>query len=170
MNIVSIHEGGFSDNPNDLGGSTNFGISLRFLKLVNEDVNSDGHVDEKDIKVLSKERALELYKKYFWDHYGLGGISCDWPATKALDLFVNMRGRTACKILQRSCVVMDLNIAIDGIIGPKTIDAINAAYCFDLEAFKHTVRDHQKQVYTKIVQKNPSQNEFLKGWLNRARY
>ena len=33
---VLKNEGGYVDNPNDLGGTTNFGISLRFLQSIDK--------------------------------------------------------------------------------------------------------------------------------------
>ena len=43
LKIVLIHEGGYSDDPDDPGGTTNYGISLRFLKSVGLEL---GDVDD----------------------------------------------------------------------------------------------------------------------------
>ena len=46
-------EGGYSNDPDDPGGETNFGISKRY------------HPNE-DIKNMTKERAMEIYKGSYW--------------------------------------------------------------------------------------------------------
>ena len=47
---VLKHEGGYVNDPTDLGGETNFGITKRFYPDV-------------DIKNLTKEQAVEIYKR-----------------------------------------------------------------------------------------------------------
>jgi lysozyme family protein len=51
VKVILQHEGGYVDNPNDPGGATNYGISLRFLADHPEsgDFNGDGEVDAEDI-------------------------------------------------------------------------------------------------------------------------
>ena len=47
---VLEHEGGYVNDPKDLGGETNFGITKRWYP-------------DLDIKNLTKEDAIEIYKK-----------------------------------------------------------------------------------------------------------
>lgn len=49
-------DGGYTNDPDDPGGETKFGISKR------------AHPDE-DIAQLTKERAFELYKAEYWDSF-----------------------------------------------------------------------------------------------------
>ncbi|HRQ68067.1 MAG TPA: glycosyl hydrolase 108 family protein [Candidatus Syntrophosphaera sp.] len=49
-------EGGYNNDPNDPGGETNFGISKRY------------HPKE-DIKNLTRERAIEIYRNEYWLRY-----------------------------------------------------------------------------------------------------
>ena len=51
---VLKHEGGYVNDPTDLGGETNFGITKRFYPDV-------------DIKNLTEEGAKEIYKRDYWD-------------------------------------------------------------------------------------------------------
>ena len=50
----------------------------------------------------------------------------------------------------------------DGIVGPKTITALNN----DKEV-KTKVYNARKAYFEAIVKKNPSQKKWLKGWMNR---
>lgn len=74
--FVLKHEGGYVNNPQDPGGETNFGISRRAYPNV-------------DIKNLTKERVVEIYKKDYWDAANCGEI--DWPFDIIMfDTAVNM--------------------------------------------------------------------------------
>lgn len=53
MKIVFRHEGGYVNDPDDLGGETNFGITAR-------------RYPDLDIKNLTKEQAKEIYHRDFW--------------------------------------------------------------------------------------------------------
>ena len=52
-------EGGYSDNKDDNGGKTNFGITKRLAVAY-------GYKGL--MKDLSKETAIDIYKKEFWDN------------------------------------------------------------------------------------------------------
>lgn len=67
MQFVGLHEwgnrpdGGYTNNPLDPGGETKFGISKR------------AHPNE-DIKNLTLERALEIYRAQYWDFYNVESL------------------------------------------------------------------------------------------------
>lgn len=56
IDLVLRHEGGLSDDPNDPGGLTNFGISLRSYP----ELGADG------IRSLTRAQAEAIYLKDFW--------------------------------------------------------------------------------------------------------
>ena len=59
---------------------------------------------------------------------------------------------------------MLLGVTADGIVGPKTIAAINTQ---DLKTFVKKVYDAHTAHFNAIVKANPSQKKWLKGWMNR---
>lgn len=69
MNFVLQWEGGYVNDPNDPGGETKFGISKR----------SHPHLD---IKNLTREEALAIYREKYWDR--IGGDKLDYPEALAL--------------------------------------------------------------------------------------
>lgn len=168
LETVFEHEGGYNDVKGDKGGATNYGISLRFLKLANEDIDGDGHVDANDIRALTLESATRVYKEYFWDHYKLVRVENLKLSTKMLDIFVNMRGRTAAKVCQRALKDCGHTLLIDGILGGISFGLLNSEMGRNGEQLMEHIRNQQANVYRKIVQNNPTQGKFLKGWLNRA--
>lgn len=167
--------GKFHRVPGDPGGATKWGTSLRFianLPLDEADIDGDGHVTERDIAVLTEDQAKAFCRKHFWLHYQLGAIESLPVATKLLNMFFNMRGRTAGRVAQRalaSCGIHD--VAEDGYIGPLTQAAINDLCCApDLVAlYLVALRAQQEGVYRLIVANMPELRKFLAGWLRRAR-
>jgi lysozyme family protein len=160
--VVLRHEGGLVDNPNDPGGITDYGISLRYLKTLGHDgdFDHDGVVGPNDIKVLTKDQACHIYQHYWWDRYQYGLFNCQNVATKTFDMAVNMGAVAAHKILQRALGTAN----VDGIIGPETIRLVNNASTKLLDSMEN----QQAQYYKNLALSNPKFDEFLRGWLKRA--
>lgn len=104
---VLKNEGGYVNHVNDPGGETNFGISKRSYPNV-------------DIKNLTREQAIEIYRRDFWQ-----AVHADeMPAAvtyQALDFAVNSGISTAIRKLQWAAGVVD-----DGHWGPVTRAAVAA--------------------------------------------
>ena len=141
---VLSNEGGYVNDPSDSGGETNFGISKRSYPSI-------------DIKNLTKESASDIYRRDFWK---FDGISDQNVATKIFDAFVN-GGRAAIKVAQSIVSTPE-----DGNYGPHTEAAINAV---NPSQFLSEYREALVQRYERIVEDNPDNEKFLKGWLRRAR-
>lgn len=171
QNVLN-HEGGFSDNPNDPGGYTNHGISLRFLKEMDIDINHDDSIDVNDIKGIYFTDAIEIYKKYWWDKYLYDAIKSLALATKIFDMAVNMGPLQAHKIVQRACKQCGQpNIKVDGILSERTFFAINEISSTGHEPeLMSAIVQNQRLFYQKLVDNYPQLKVFLKGWLNRAAY
>ena len=140
--VVLANEGGLVDNTADPGGLTNFGISQRSYPNV-------------DIRNLTRDAAAAIYQRDFW-HYD--AVESQLMATKIFDMAVNM-GHTAIRILQ-AC----LRITEDGVWGPGTCAAVNAAGNNLINDYRLALGRH----YQNIVLANPAMAQFLKGWLRRA--
>jgi hypothetical protein len=110
------YEGGFSDNPADPGGATNFGITRRTMESF---LGRPVSVDE--MRTLSSGTAIEVYRANYWNHLRCG----DLPRGVDLTLFdfaVNSGPATAAKALQAL-----VGVAQDGAIGRVTLAATVAA-------------------------------------------
>lgn len=165
---VLLHEGGFINHGADKGGATDFGISLRFLQSLPAsagDVNGDGHVDIQDIRSLTEQSAGAFYKTYFWDHYRIDEIRDQRVAQKLFNFFVNMRGKTAGLIAQRAANDLGAGLVEDGLMGSKSIAAIN-----QLEPLQMVccIRWRAWEVYKLIIEHDSSQAVFKNGWRRRA--
>lgn len=174
--IILQHEGGLVNDPNDPGGITNFGISLRYLQsLVQQepqllsvyDVDHQGVINALDIRDLPEADAIQIYKTQWWDKYNYGEINDQSLATKIFDLAVNMGGITANKLLQQACNILSGNncVEVDGILGVMSLAVINK---LNPVATLQTLRQQAIQYYQNLVANNPSLSKFLNGWLNRV--
>ena len=137
-------EGGLSDNPNDPGGLTNFGISQRSYPTL-------------DIRNLTQAEAEAIYRRDFWKY---DGVESQAVANKLFDEGVNTGVSHAVKMAQSL-----LNISRDGVFGSGTLSALNSA---DAETFLQAYRQALVQFYTNLAQERPSEAGDLAGWLRRA--
>lgn len=60
-----------------------------------------------------------------------------------------------------------LGVTADGIVGPKTLAAINSQ---DPKELFTKVYNARAAHFNAIVKNNPSQKKWLKGWMNRINY
>lgn len=112
VEIILDVEKGLVKNPKDPGGTTNFGISQRSYPDLN-------------IETLTKDQAIAIYKRDFWDKY----LVDQMPEVLRLMFFdcaVNQGQHFAAVTLQGI-----VTAPVDGLIGPTTLQRI---YLFhDLE-------------------------------------
>jgi len=84
---VLLHEGGYSNDPNDPGGETQYGISKRAYP-------------NEDIKGMTLARAKELYRRDYWDRLKLDARE-EAAAFVIFDCAVNQGVARARQILDR---------------------------------------------------------------------
>lgn len=152
VEVVLQHEGGYVNDPLDPGGETKWGISRRSYP-------------ELDIANLTREDAIAIYCRDWWQRYGYDRLQDEAVATKLLDMAVNMGPATAHRLLQEAVVFLGYPVAVDGIIGPQTIGAANKA---DPKRLLQVLRWMAAHHYYRIAAQRPQLREFLIGWLRRA--
>lgn len=184
VKIVMDHEGGFVDDPVDPGGATNFGISLRFLRGLDDylewDLDFDGDVDADDIRLLRREDAKAIYKRQFWDRYNVGQIRPQMVADKLFDLSVNMGSPQASKIAQRAILALGGALSVDGVVGPITRAKIWESwpkvrawdYRSRVEAntpgLVAAMRAEAAAFYRSLILLKPKFRKYEDGWMRRA--
>src|SRR5690606_38194878 len=113
----------------------------------------------------TREQAIAIYKRDWWDRYGYGRIEDTAVATKVFDMSVNMGPATAHKILQKALNFLGHTLVVDGILGTKTLGAVN---CTDPARLLQTLKWHCAEHYYRLAESSSSNRTFLFGWLRRA--
>ena len=166
VNVVLTNEGGYSDDIDDPGGETNFGITQSDLNDCAKVLNLPTEVNN-----LTSDDAKRLYRVMYWDKYHYEAINSLAIATKVFDLAVNMGAHQAHILAQRACNWCGHNLEVDGILGGKTIGALNEITLHNREEdLKGELINEQKWFYEHLVEEKPTLKVFLKGWLKRAEW
>ena len=145
---VLKHEGGYVNDPKDLGGETKYGITKRFYPNV-------------DIKNLTKEQAKKIYHTYYWRPAKCDSVP---PQLRHIyfDMCVNFGRSGAVKVLQQAANSKNRKkIDVDGGIGPATIKSIQ-------NISVDVVRAYRVLRFANIVIDKPNQEKFWLGWYRRA--
>ena len=144
-----------TDHPNDRGGFTKGGITLRSVEQWR-----GRPVPRRELERLKKEEALEILERRFVNTNGIHRVPDVALKTQVIDNAVLSGPVNAVKDLQRALLVRQ-----DGIIGPITlgrIDSVGAVKVRQRLAVTRTLR------LAKIAAKDSTQNVFLVGWLKRS--
>lgn len=157
--MVLRYEGGFVNNPKDKGGKTNMGVTQGFLNTY----KSRASVHVSDPKDLTIGDVVKLYKAE-WDIYGYGKLDNRNIMRLVYDFSVNSGPMHAIKYLQQALNSRGCNLKVDGYIGEKTNRAVNGV---DEGWLKTELQRLRAQHYDNIVDRNPEQKVFLKGWFKR---
>ena len=156
--IILKWEGNFVNHPNDKGGPTNKGVTIATYEAYCRKKGYPKPTVER-LKNLTQEQWIDILKTMYWDRWKADQINNQAVANILVD-WTWGSGAWGIKFPQRILGVKD-----DGIVGPKTIAALND-YPDQSELFKK-IWMRRKQHFEDIVKADPTQKVFLKGWLNR---
>lgn len=169
-------EGGESDHPDDGGGLTKYGVSLKFLGGLSGTQSNRDVLERMGIRLpitrqviydLTRDQAASLFRWQFWDKLRLSLIPLR-PAVVLYDAAVNSGPAQSVKLAQRGynrCVAYGQPLVVDGIMGPATRAAMQLA---DTDKALTAMLDAREAFFQTIVANNPSQQVFLRGWINRV--
>jgi len=161
LNAVSYiidHEGGFTDDPDDSGNWTSGKPGIGILKGTKYGISAASYPNL-DIKNLTKEQARQIYYDDFWNPCQCDLLP-DVVKLGVLEVATMSSCKTAISLLQKA--INKPSIVVDGVIGPKTI---NAALTSDLTALRYG-RERSK-VYVSAIKKSPVKIKYLSGWMDR---
>ena len=153
---ILLVEGGYSDDKADKGGKTKYGII---------EVEARKYGYRGDMKDLTKDIAEDIYKNKYYLSNNLDKIKDKRVALSIADWTINSGSWGLKKAQQVVNILKGDVLVVDGKIGVKSIEAINS---INPEMFLIEYHKLQRKFYHSIVESNPSQSVFLKGWLNRV--
>lgn len=189
VEMVLEHEGGFVDNPNDLGGVTNMGITQ---ETYSEFIG--GQASREDMENMTRDDATEYYQD-LWDNLNLDRLP-DQIRVVYADVAVNTGKGGADRVLQMAInTKMNPNdpddwIDVDGVAGGGTFAALENANLTALDyvteqlmyyannAFKGSSYTFRQRVRRASKEESDdsdnwfttrtNQNGFIRGWTRRA--
>lgn len=170
---IVAREGGFVNDPDDPGGATKHGVTLGTMQRLGLDLDGDGRVDETDLHRLSRDQAIDIFVRHYFDRPRLGMLPKVLHAP-VFDMYVNA-GAQAVKILQRLLCQMGYGVAVDGLIGPQTAGAAHDAARTDPIALRDAYSIARRNYYFRLADRRPSSRKFARtraggkgGWIRRA--
>lgn len=171
INMVLKTESGYANLKSDGGQETYRGISRRYnprwsgWKTVNK---------YKPLKYgqIIKDETLEncvreFYYKNFYLKMKINKIENLLLAAHVFDHGVNAGISNGAKLLQYAInKVCKTKLEADGIIGNRTLEYANSS---NSDEIAQEMINQRNSYYKALVKRKPSQNKFLKGWLNRVK-
>ena len=155
---IIASEGGdkYTNDPDDNGGPTKFGITLKTLR----EFRGKSSLTAADVKALRYENAAEIYAAKFIHPYEfLNNVTI---FNFCVNGGVNHGTGGMNKIIQTA-----LGLTVDGALGPVSTAKLSAAESQDPVQLLADLVAARCEFYTNIVDNKPSQIKYLKGWTNR---
>lgn len=163
-------EGGYSNDKNDLGGATRYGIT-------EAEARSNGYTGP--MTALPLDFAKGIYQRKYWGALSLDDVAAlSYPV--ALELFdtgVNMGIGVSGKFFQRSLNALNRqqrdypDVTVDGAIGPRTVAAMRGFFKARGAAKAESVllkalNCLQGARYIELTEARPANEDFTFGWLD----
>ncbi len=145
-------EGGYVNDPDDRGGATNKGVTIAtYRQVFGRDKTTA------DLKNITDAEWDLVYRSLYWYQLRADEIADQSIANLIVDFAWASGVSRASKYLQKA-----VGARQDGIVGAKTLKAVNGSDARALFKTLHSLRE----AYIKAIAKG-SQRKYMKGWLRR---
>lgn len=172
---VFEREGYWTDDPDDPGGLTIWGISARSYP---DDVAIMKDMDRETARTWAKN----IYYRDFWSMCGaehLANEGLGLTAMQVFDLSITSSVMTAVKLLQQALNGLGGSgykwspLVLDGGFGPRTLSAVRAHYNYNRANSNRPLllaRAYQAEraAYYLMLSREHGRGKHVDGWLNRA--
>jgi lysozyme family protein len=164
--LILANEGGYVNDPQDPGGETYKGIARKkqpdwigwiIVDAMKKQPNFPASLDQSQNLQAEIQR---FYKVLFWDKIGGGQINDQEVANSIFDFAVNSGVSTSIGLAQQV-----VGASCDGVIGTKTIQAINS---FQPDHFIAAFTVEKCRKYIAICKKRPDSRKYFFGWIDRS--
>lgn len=173
--VVERESDKYTNDPNDSGGPTKFGITLRTLSRFRKFSCTPA-----DVQALTRPEALAVYRWVFVEEPGfdrlLSAATLSKPiAEKVIDAGVLSGPARSCEWLQRSLNALNRqakdypDIRVDGDCGPGTSRAL-VSYLSKrgpdgVAVLIEALQSLQGAFLVELCEKRPKDEDYLFGWL-----
>jgi len=175
FNKTMGHEGGYVNDPDDVGGETYRGIARRYhphwpgWNLIDD---MKPNIDN----VALDQYVRDFYEDHYWDVNRLDDFDDQDVANEMFDTGVNMGVGRAGRFLQECLNYLNRNgslfddLVVDGKIGPASMAALNEIESHnDTEILLLMLNVCQGRHYMEYMKKSPTQEKFARGWFKRVK-
>lgn len=172
--FVLPHEGGTSNDPDDPGGYTKWGVSLRYLRSIGDrdhdgvndgDFNLDGVVDWRDVRDMTPAQSVIAYEG-IWQPGGAWRLESRSIAAKVFDNQVHRGIVNGARNLQAAIAYVHgkVVVEVDGRLGPATAAAANE---LREPALMRSLCIVCRVDYLDLMARIPRFRKYV-GWISRA--
>jgi len=170
---IVAREGGFVNDPADPGGATKYGVTIGTMQRLGLDLDGSGTITVADVRRLTKAQAVEI----FLDHYYLRPRIAELPEelrASVFDMYVNA-GANAVRILQRLLCDMGQVVEVDGVLGPRSLEAARRAAKAAPDHIADAYAIARRNYYFRLADQRPASRKYARtrsggkgGWILRA--
>ncbi len=172
-NEIVAREGGYVNDPDDPGGATNYGVTIHTMRHLQIDLDHNGVVDTRDVRLLSRDQAVDIFIQHYFSKPRIHLLPEVLQAT-VFDMQVNA-GSNAVKILQRLLNHFHEVVTVDGALGPKTAAAAKRAMSKAGDTFVDAYGIARRNYYFRLADRRRSSRKYARrrdggkgGWIRRA--
>jgi len=170
---IVAREGGFVNDPDDPGGATNFGVTIHTMRALGLDLDGDGEIGVADVRRMTRAQAVDIFVRHYFRRPRIDTLPGVLQAS-VFDMQVNA-GANAVRILQRLLRGMGQAVAVDGVIGPNTAGAADAAARAAPDHIADAYGIARRGYYFRLADARPGLRKFARsraggkgGWIRRA--
>lgn len=146
---------GFTNDKDDSGGATMVGITIGTYRSYCR-YRGQKTPSVQDLKNMPYKVWRDVVYSMYWNKWKADTIQDQSVANIVVDWAWHSGAATIKKVQTL------LGVTADGIVGPKTVTALN-----NTKDIKTKVYNARKAYFEAIIKKNPSQKKWLNGWMNR---
>ncbi len=141
------------NDPDDLGGATNRGITLATFRQYYGQAKTAA-----DLRRMTDAQWDSIFKTGYWDRWQGDNIRSQSVANMLVD-WLWCSGSYGIRIPQRV-----LGVSVDGSVGAKTLAALNAQ---DPKTIFNRLKQERLDFISRICQTRPQNRKYKKGWESR---
>lgn len=179
--VTEDFEGGYSNDPDDLGQETFKGISRKFhpawsgWQIIDSKKENIGFEDEVLYDEKLNEQVKQFYKSKYWDIFWGDKIHNKNVSVCLYDCCVNLGVVRTIKFLQISLNCLNRNeqlydnLIVDGKMGSNTFRSLKIIIdsIYDVETLVKMIECQRGSHYIDLMISQPKQRKFARGWFKR---
>lgn len=162
LRITLGFEGGYCNNPDDPGGETNHGITMRVFQAAARPLLRIAPTSD-NLKAMTLAQAGIIYRARYWNPIFGDQMPHQALAEILFDFYVNS-GTHASSLLQSVVNEMGAkpSLLVDGTLGRETLQALAS---LPLDEVYRRYKEGRTAYYVSLRERFP---DFIKGWLRRV--